>query len=66
MTAQRNDLLGMVVNGDGTASQLVKLPRVRLRGLVPRIAMREEQFRGTLDLRVLFPDLVYLALPATT
>ena len=66
LTAQRNDLLGVVVNDDGTASQLVKLPRVRLGGLIARIALREEQFRGTLDARVLFPDFVYLALPAAT
>ncbi len=62
---QRDNLLRMVVDDNGTSSQLVEFPGIGLGSLVARVALREEQLCRTLDLRVLFPDLVYLTLPAT-
>ena len=62
---QRDDFLGMVVDDNGTSSQLVKFSSVGFGGLVAQIAMREEQLCSTLDVGVLFPNLVYLALPTS-
>ncbi len=66
LPAQRDDLLRMVVDDNRTSSQFVELPGIGFGGLVARVAMGEEQLCRALDVRVLFPDLVYLALPATT
>jgi len=55
----------MVVDNNWTPSEFVEFPGIGFCGLVARIAVGEEQLCRTLDLRVLFPDLVYLALPAT-
>jgi hypothetical protein len=65
LAAQRDDLLRMIVDDNGTSSQFVELPGIGFGGLVARVAMGEEQLCRTLDVGVLFPDLVYLTLPAT-
>jgi len=63
LPSQGDDFLRMVVDDDRTSSQLVEFPGVGFGGLVARIAMGEKQLCRTLDVRVLFPDLVYLTLP---
>ncbi len=65
LAPQWDDLLRMVVDDNGTSSQFVEFSGIGLGGLVARVAMGEEQLCRTLDVRVLFPDLVYLTLPAT-
>ena len=65
LPAQRDDLLRMVVDDNGTSSEFVEFPGIGFGGLVARVAMGEKQLGRTFDVRVLFPDLVYLTLPAT-
>ena len=65
LPAQRDNLLRMVLDDNGTSSQFVEFSGIGFGRLVARIALGEEQLCGTLDVCVLFPDLVYLTLPAT-
>jgi hypothetical protein len=66
MTPKGNRLLGMVLNENGTGSQLVELSRIKIRGLVTNVSLGKKQLGGALDLRVPFPDSVDFSLPART
>lgn len=57
-------LFRVVVDDDGAVAELVELPGVELRRLVPQVPMGKEELRRALDARAPLSNPVDLALPA--